>query len=148
MLLNASWQFSNTLLLSSNDRISSFYWIRESKHCFLKYFSNLNRYFLFLVFLRNCYLLVSLGLSPLSGNPISHPVFLIPLVLQVPRCTCAPIFLAHMTHFLKARCSWEPGTRISTIFPPRSTFCQRFLMQMSVASLQIIPFLLMQNSLN
>jgi hypothetical protein len=115
MLLNAHWQFGNILLLSSNNRISSFYWIRGSKHCFLTSFSNLNRYFLFLVFLCNCYLLVSLGLSWLHGNPISCPV-LIPLVLWVPHWTCAPIFLAHMTRFLKARCLWEPGTRISTSF--------------------------------
>jgi hypothetical protein len=41
MLLNAHWQFGNILLLSSNNRISSFYWIRGSKHCFLTSFSNL-----------------------------------------------------------------------------------------------------------
>ncbi len=106
---------SNILLLSSNDRICSFNWIRGSKHCFLTSFSNLYCYYLFLVFLQNCYLLVSSHLSRLRGTPISYPAF-IPFVLQIPRCTCTPIFLAHMTHFLKARCSWEPGTRISTGF--------------------------------
>ncbi len=121
MSLNAHWQFGDILLLSRNDRISSFYWIRGSKHCFLTSFSNPNRYFLFLVFLHNCYSLVSLRLSRLCRNPISHPIFLIPLVLRGPRHTCAPIFLAHITHFLKARCSWEPGTRISTGF--LSLFC-------------------------
>jgi hypothetical protein len=39
-----------SLLLSSNNRICSFIWIRGSKHCFLTSFSNLYRYFLFLVF--------------------------------------------------------------------------------------------------
>ncbi len=121
MSLNARWWFGNILSLSSNDRINSFYWIRGSKHCFLTSFSNLNCYFLFLVFLQNCYLLVSLCLSRLHGNPISHPIFFITLVLWVPRCTCAPIFLAHMMRFLKARCSWEHCTRISTDFP--SPFC-------------------------
>ncbi len=76
MLLVAHWQFWDILLLSSNDRISSFCWIRGSKHFFLTSFSNLNCYFLFLVFLRNCYLLVSLCLSWLHGNSISHPVIL------------------------------------------------------------------------
>ncbi len=106
---------SNILLLSSNNRICSFNWIRGSKHCFLTSFSNRYRYFLFLVFLQNCYLLVSLHLSRLRGTPISHPIFT-PSVLWIPRCTCAPIFLAHITRFLEARRSWEPGTRISTGF--------------------------------
>jgi hypothetical protein len=113
MSLNACWQFGNILLLSSNDRICSFNWIRGSKHCFLTSFSNLYCYILFLVFLQNCYLLVSLHLSRLHGNPISYPVF-IPFVLQIPHHTCALIFLAHITCFLEVRCSWEPGTRIST----------------------------------
>ncbi len=113
MLLNSCWQFEDTLSLSSNDRICGFNWIRGSKHCFLTSFSNLYRYFLLLLFLQNCYLLVSLHLSRLRGNQISHPVF-IPFILWIPRCTWAHIFLAHMTHFLKARCSWETGTRIST----------------------------------
>ncbi len=100
-----------------NNRICSFNWIRGSKHCFLTSFSNLHCYFLFLtlVFLQNCNLLVSLHLSWLRGTPISHPVF-IPFVLPIPRRTCAPIFLAHMTCFLKARCSWKPGSRIRTGF--------------------------------
>ncbi len=106
---------SNILSLSSDDRICSFNWIRGSKHCFLTSFSNLNHYFLLLVFSRNGYLLFSLRLSWLRGNPISLPVF-IPFVLWIPRCTCAPIFLAHMTCFLEARCLWEPGTRISPGF--------------------------------
>ncbi len=109
---------SDILLLSSNDRICSFNWIRGSKHCFFTSFSNLNRYFLLLVFLQNCYLLVSLHLSRLRRTLISHPVFIL-FVLQIPHHTCAPIFLAHMTCFLKARRSWEPGTRISTGFLSR-----------------------------
>jgi hypothetical protein len=121
MLLIARWQFGDILLLSSNNRISSFYWIRGSKHCFITSFSNLNRSFLFLVCSRNCYMLVSLRLSWLRGNPISHPVLFICLVPQVPCYTCAPIFLARMTHFLETRHSWEPGTRISTGF--LSPFC-------------------------
>ncbi len=113
MLLNSRWGFGDILLLSSNDRICGFNWIRGSKHCFLTSFSNLYRNFLFLVFLWNRYLLVSLHLCQLRRNPISHPVF-IPFVLRIPRRTCAPIFLAHITGFLNLRCLWEPGTRMST----------------------------------
>ncbi len=63
------------LSLSSNNRVISFYWIRGGKHCFLTSFSYLNCYFCFLVFSSNHYLLVSLCLSWLHRNPISHPVF-------------------------------------------------------------------------
>ncbi len=116
MLLNACWQFGNILLLSSNNRISSFYCIRGSKHCFLTSFSHLNCYFLFLVFLRNCYLLVSLCLSQLQGNPISCPVFSYIWYSKELHCMCTPIFLAHITRFLEGRCLREPGTRINTGF--------------------------------
>jgi hypothetical protein len=50
MLLNSRRRFDDILSLSSNDRICSFHWMRGSKHCFLTSFSNLDRYFLFLVF--------------------------------------------------------------------------------------------------
>jgi hypothetical protein len=116
MSLKTRWQFGDILLLSSNDRISSLYWIRGSKHCFLTSCSYFNRYFHFLVFLHNCYLLVSSRLTWLHGNPISCPVFSCLWYSKVPRCTCAPIFLAHMTCFLKARCLLEPSTRFSTGF--------------------------------
>ncbi len=118
MVLNSCWQSGDILLLSSYNRMCSFNWIRESKHCFLTSFSNLYCYFHFLVFLRNCYLLVSSHLPRLRKTPISHSIF-IPVVLRIPLHTCAPIFLAHNTHFLEARRSWDPGTRISTgIFSP------------------------------
>ncbi len=80
MLLNARWRFRNILLLSSNDRVSSFYCIRGSKHYILTSFSYLNRYSLFLVFSQNCYLLVSSRLSWLHGK-LFLSLFLIPLVL-------------------------------------------------------------------
>ncbi len=54
--------------------------------------------------------------------------FLIPLVLWHHMCT--PIFLAHMTCFLEARCSQEPGTKISTSF--LSPFC--LLLKVSLAN--------------
>ncbi len=88
---------------------------------FLTSFSYLHCYFLFLVFLRNCYLLVSLRYSWLHGNPISRPIFSYLWYSEVLRRTCAPIFVAHITRYLKARCSQEPATGISISF--LSTFC-------------------------
>ncbi len=137
-------RLEDILSLSSNDRICSFNWIRGSKHCFLTSFSNLNCYFLLLVFSRNSYLLVSLLLSWLHGNPISLPVF-IPFVLRIPRRTCAPIFLAHMMHFLEARRLWEPGTRISTGFLSPFRLSPKDSHATSVRRSRIIPFLLTQN---
>jgi hypothetical protein len=142
MLLNSRWQFGNILLLISNDRICSFDWIRGSKHCFLTSFSNFFLYFLFLVFLQHCYLLVSSHLSWSRGTPISYPIF-IPFVLRILRHTCTPMFLAHITHFLEVRRSWEPGTKISNgILSPFRLSFQRFLVRTSIGRLQIIPFLL------
>ncbi len=148
MLRNVCWHFGNILLPSSNDRISSFYWIRGSKNCFLTSFSYLNCYFLFLVFLRNHYLLVSLGLSRLHGNLISHPIFLYLLfskyhVLHVPQ-----YFWHTWGVFSKQDARGTLVHESVPVFFPRSACCQRFLMQMSFGSLQIIPFLLTQNSLN
>ncbi len=60
--------------VNRNNRVSSFYWTRESKLCFLTCFSYFIRYFHILVFLWNCYLLISLRLSWLHGNRISCPV--------------------------------------------------------------------------
>ncbi len=142
MSLNSSWQFGDILWLSSTNRICSFNWTRGSKHCFLTSFSNLYRYFLFLVFTQNCYLLVSLHLSWLRRTLISYPVF-IPFVLQLPRRTCAPKFLAHFTRFLEVRCLWEPGSKISTgILSLFRLSFQRFLVRTSIGQLQIIPFFL------
>ncbi len=90
-----------SLLLSSNNRISSFHLIRGSKLGFLTSFSYLNCYFLILVFSRSCYLLVSLRLSRLHGNPTSHPNFSYFWDSEILPHTCAPIFLAHITQFLE-----------------------------------------------
>jgi hypothetical protein len=76
VLLNIHWRFGAILSLNSNDRVSSFYWTRGSKLCVLTRFSYFSCYFLILVFLQNCYSLISLCLSRLHGNPISCPIFL------------------------------------------------------------------------
>ncbi len=97
MSLNSHWRLGNILSLSSNDRISSFNWIGGSKHCFCTSFSNLNCYFLFLVFSRTYYLLVSSSLSRLRGNLISHPLFLY-LWYSKYHILLAPPYLWHTWH--------------------------------------------------
>ncbi len=100
--------------LNRNDRVSSFYWTRGSKLCFLTCFSYFSCYFLILEFSRNCYLLISSCLSRLHGNPISRPVSCTigtpsKYFVQAPPC------LWHRTRgFLKARHSWEPGSSLTT----------------------------------
>jgi hypothetical protein len=100
--------------LNRNNRVSSFYWTRGSKQCFLTCFSYFNRYFLILVFSRNCYLLICLRLSWLHRNPSSRPI-LVPLARRVNTHTQAPPYFRHRTSgFLEARRSWEPDSSLTT----------------------------------
>jgi hypothetical protein len=105
---------ATTYCLNRNNRVSSFYSTRGSKLCFLTCFSYFSRYFHILVFLLNCYLLISLRLSWLHGNPISRPVShtlgtLSWYIIHVLSCFC------HRTcGFLEARHLWEPGSRLTT----------------------------------
>ncbi len=141
MLLNSCWWFGNILSLSSNNRI------RGSKHCFLTSFSNLYCSFLCLVFLHGCYLLVSSHLSQLQGNQISHPVFSY-LWFSKYHVIHAPPYFWHTLHFyLKQYALGILVQKLVLAFFPRSTFYWRFLMWMSVRSLQITPFLIMPNFL-
>ncbi len=89
--------------LNRNDRVSSFYKTRGSKLYFLTCFSYSSFCFLILVFLQNCYSLISSCLSRLHGNQISHPVshtFGTPswYVVHAP-----PYFWHRTCGFLKAR---------------------------------------------
>jgi hypothetical protein len=100
--------------LNRNDRVSSFYRARGSKLCFLICFSYFSCYFHILLFLQKCYLLFSLRLFWLHRNLISHPI----------SCTfgnpswyfvhARPYFWHRTRGFLKARCSWILGGRITT----------------------------------
>ncbi len=134
---------ASSLLLSSNNRVSSFYWTEESKLWFLTSFSYFSGYFLILVFLHSCYLLVSLRLSWLHGNPISCPFFSYLGHSKVVHCTCAPMFLIHI-----ALVSSERDVRGTLVvesvldFFPISALCQRFLVQTSIGQSRIIPFFL------
>jgi hypothetical protein len=65
---------ATTYRLNENNRVSSLYWTRGSKQCFLTCFSYFSCYFCILVFSRDRYLLISSRLSWLHGNPFSHPI--------------------------------------------------------------------------
>jgi hypothetical protein len=100
--------------LNRNNRVSSFYWTRGSKPYLLTCFSYFSCYFLILVFLRDCYLLISLRLSWLHRNPNSRPISrtfgtLSWYVVHVP-----PYFWHRTRGFLEARRLWEPGSRLTT----------------------------------
>jgi hypothetical protein len=119
--LNVHWQFGIILSLNSINRVSSFCWTRGSKICFLACFPYFCCYFLILVFLQNCYLLISSRLSWLHGNLISCPVFSYLWHSEVVHRMCAPCFWHRMRGFFKARHSREPGSRLTTgdLFPFR-----------------------------
>ncbi len=114
------------LSLSSNNRVSSFYWTRGSKLCFLTCFSYFSCYFLILVFLWTRYLLVYLHLSWLHGNLISCPIFSYLWHSEVVHCTCTPCFWHRLHGFLKARRSRESGSRLTTGFFPFLPFAKGF----------------------
>jgi hypothetical protein len=95
--------FATSYCLNRKDRVSSLYWIRGSKLCFLAHFSYFGCYFLILVFSQNCYLLISSRLSWLHGYPISCPIFLYFWHSKVVRRTCAPIFLAQNAWVIQSK---------------------------------------------
>ncbi len=106
--------FGDSYCLNRNNRISSFYWTRGSKLCFLTCFSYFSCYFLILVFLQNRSSLISLRLSRLHGNRISRPVsrtFGTPSWYIVH----SPSYFWHrMSGFLEARRLREPDSRLTT----------------------------------
>jgi hypothetical protein len=100
--------------LNRNNRVSSFYKTRGSKLCFLTCFSYFSRYFHFLVFLQNCY--VHISLRPFSAARESDFSSRF-LYLGTPswyNVHAPPCFWHRTRGFLEARCSWEPGSRLTT----------------------------------
>ncbi len=100
--------------LNRNNRVSSFYWTRGSKLCFLTYFSCFSCYFHILVFSQNCYSLISLRLSWLHGNLISRPVSCTLGTPSLYVVYAPPCFWLRTCGFLEARRLWEPGSRLTT----------------------------------
>ncbi len=80
--------------LNRNDRVSSFYWSRGSKQCFLTCFSYFSCYFLILVFSQNCYLLIFFAPFLAAGESKFSSRFSYHWHSKLVRCTCAPIILA------------------------------------------------------
>ena len=114
--------------LNRNNRVSSFYWTRGSKQCFLTCFSYFSCYFLILVFLHNCYLLILLRPFLAIWESDFLPCFLYLWHCEVVDHMCAPKFHAQ-------QCGVSQSKTISA-------FCRRFLVQTSIGRTQIIPFLL------
>ncbi len=129
--------------LNRNNRASSYYWTRRSKLYFLTCFSYFSCYFHTLAFSQNCYLLISLRLFWLHENPISHPVSS-SIGTSSKYVVLAPSYFLHRMHgFLKARCSWEPGSSLTTSkFSPFCLFAEGFWCKHPLDWMQIIPFLL------
>jgi hypothetical protein len=124
VLLNERWRFGDTLItkhtlailgtsygLNRNDRVSSFYKTRGSKLCFLTCFSYFSRYFLILAFLKHCYFFASFS-AAWESNFLSH--FCTIGTLSWYLIHAPPCFWHRMCGFLKARRSWEPGSRLTT----------------------------------
>ncbi len=113
--------------LNRNNRVSSFYKTRGSKLCFLTCFSYFSCYFHILVFLQNRYLINFLApfLAAQEFNVLSRFLYLGTPSWYVVH---APPYFWHRTcGFLEARCSWEPGSRLTTSkFFPLLPFAKGF----------------------
>ncbi len=128
--------------LNRNDRVSSFNWTRGSKLCFLTCFSYFSHYFLILVFLQNCYSLISSCLSRLHGNLISCHVS---CTIGTPSwyIVHAPPYFWHRTRgFLEGRHLWEEVVDSPSVILSLYAFHRRFQVQTSIGRTWIIPFLL------
>ncbi len=132
--------------LNRNDRVSSFHWTRGSKQCFLTCFSYFSCYFLILVFSRNCYLLISLCLSWLHGNPIFLSCFFVPLALQASTSDMhSHVSGTECVGFLKQDARGNlvlASLLVNFLF---SAFCQRCLLWTSVGLNTIHTFLSHKN---
>jgi hypothetical protein len=128
--------------LNRNDRVSSFYWTRGSKQCFLTCFSYFSRYFLILVFLQNCYLLIFFApfLAAQESDFPSH--FLVPLALRASTSYMRPHFSGtENMGFLKQDACRNLVVASLLVNFPFSAFCQRFLVQTSIGLITVHIFL-------
>jgi hypothetical protein len=112
----------SSLLLSSNNKVSSFCWTRESQHSFLTNFSYFCCYFLIIVFGQ---LLLSSFFVPFLAawkSDLSFPVSHTSGTLRY--CIVhAPLCFWHRLHcFSWSKTLWDPGSRLGTRFFPFSLF--------------------------
>ncbi len=140
------WITSNLvpfLLLSSNNRVSSFCWTRGSKPCFPTCFSYFSCYFLkSSIFAKS--LLTSFFMPFLAARKSKFSsCFLIPLALWGTMSYVRPhVSGTRYTFSQKQDACKNPVVDSLLVVFPFSTFLWRFLMQTFVWQLRIIPFLL------
>jgi hypothetical protein len=138
-ILATSYRFNR------NNRVSSFYWTRGSKLCYLTCFSYFSCYFHILVFLQNCYLLIFCAFLGCRGFQFFVP-FLVPLALQASTLYMRP----HNSGTERMGFSKQDahGNLVVASLPvnfPFSAFCRRFLVQMSIGLNTIHTFLSQKN---
>jgi hypothetical protein len=119
--------------LNRNNRVSSFYWTRGSKLCFLTCFSYFSRYFHILVFSRNHYLLYFFC-AFLGCTEIQFLIpFLVPLAIQASTLHMHPhISGTERVGFSKQDTRGNLVVASLLVNFPLSAFCRRFLVQTSV----------------
>ncbi len=119
--------------LNRNNRVSSFYWTRGSKLCFLTCFSYFSCYFHTLVFLQNCYLLI-LFCAFLGCTGIRFLVpFLLPLALWASLSYMRPhISGTEPMGFSKQDARGNLVVDSQPVIFPLSAFCKRFLVQTTI----------------
>jgi hypothetical protein len=104
--------------LNRNDKVVAFIGLEGVNYVLSRFFF-FSCYFHIIVFLLNCYFLISSCLSWLHRNPISHPIS---HTLGTPSwyvLHAPPYFWHRMRGFLKARRSREPSSKLTTgDFPP------------------------------
>ncbi len=129
--------------LNRKDRVSSFNLTRGSKLCFLTCFSYFSCYFLILVFSQNCYSLISSCPFLAARESDFLSCFLVPMALQASTLYMRPhISGRECMGFSKQDTRGNLLVDSLLVIFPLSTFCQRFLVQMSIGEMWIISFLL------
>jgi hypothetical protein len=133
---------ATTYCLNRNNRVSSFYWTRGSKLCFLTCFFYFSCYFHILVFSLNCYILISYAFLGCTGIRFLVP-FLVPLALQAGTSYMRPnVSGTERMGFLKQDACGNLVVDSLPVNFPLFAFCRRFLMQTTVGQTRIILFLL------
>jgi hypothetical protein len=127
--------------LNRIDRVSSFYWTRGSKLCFLTCFSYFSCYFLILVFLRNRYLVILFAPFLAAWESDFSSCFLYHWHSKLVRCTCAPIILAQNVWVSQSK-TLVVSSLTTGEFSPFCLFAKGFWCKHLLDWTRIIPFLL------
>ncbi len=118
--------------LNRNNRVSSFYWTRESKLCFLTCFSYFSCYFHILYFCKIATYYFFCAFLGCMGIPFLVP-FLVPLALRASTSYMGPhVSGTECVGFSKQDARGNLVVASLPVNVPFSAFCQRFLVQKSV----------------